>query len=401
MYKFVLCGHTGSMNRGSDAIVKSTADLIHRSGGTVVLASYHKNEDIRYGVDEYDDIVTYADLKSAPILRLVSLFFTIIKKNKLSARFRQRPVIHMLKKGKSVSLVVGGDTYCYGIPYQNIQMNAACKNNDIATILWACSIEEEAIKVPEILDDLKRYTYIFPREQETYQYLVKYGIDEKKLVKMCDPAFTLLPESVEVPWMDSGTSWIGMNISPVISFEINKTPGLVIENYRRLVQYILDTSKDNVVFIPHVYIPEDKKHLDDITLQNKVIDFFRNDPKYVDRVVGIEKFYNSKQLKYIISKCKILFTARTHVSIAGYSSYVPTFVIGYSIKALGIAMDLFGDTEHYVELANEISRPDELIDRYKWIDSHQAEIRQILQKKVPEYQHQAYNAAEFLCNKFN
>ena len=40
--------------------------------------------------------------------------------------------------------------------------------------------------------------------------------------------------------------------------------------------------------------------------------------------------------------------ARTHATIAAYSSCVPTLVVGYSIKARGIAKDLFGTDEGYV-----------------------------------------------------
>ena len=40
--------------------------------------------------------------------------------------------------------------------------------------------------------------------------------------------------------------------------------------------------------------------------------------------------------------------ARTHSTIAAYSSGVPTLVVGYSVKAKGIAKDLFGTEENYV-----------------------------------------------------
>lgn len=40
--------------------------------------------------------------------------------------------------------------------------------------------------------------------------------------------------------------------------------------------------------------------------------------------------------------------ARTHATIAAYSSLVPTLVVGYSVKARGIARDLFGTEKNYV-----------------------------------------------------
>ncbi|MBO5622010.1 MAG: polysaccharide pyruvyl transferase family protein, partial [Butyrivibrio sp.] len=59
--------------------------------------------------------------------------------------------------------------------------------------------------------------------------------------------------------------------------------------------------------------------------------------------------------------------ARTHSTIAAYSSNVPTLVIGYSVKSRGIATDLFGDYTHYVLPVQEISEPDEMIRAYRWI----------------------------------
>ncbi|MFR4670990.1 MAG: hypothetical protein ACLT69_14285 [Intestinibacter bartlettii] len=52
-------------------------------------------------------------------------------------------------------------------------------------------------------------------------------------------------------------------------------------------------------------------------------------------------------IKGYISRCR-LYRARTHATIAAYSTCVPTLVIGYSVKAKGIAKDIFGTYENYV-----------------------------------------------------
>ena len=57
--------------------------------------------------------------------------------------------------------------------------------------------------------------------------------------------------------------------------------------------------------------------------------------------------------------------ARTHSTIAAYSSGVPTLVIGYSVKSRGIATDLFGTTEGYVLPVQEIRDTDSLIKAYE------------------------------------
>ena len=48
---------------------------------------------------------------------------------------------------------------------------------------------------------------------------------------------------------------------------------------------------------------------------------------------------NCEELKGYISRCRFFIGARTHATIAAYSSQVPTLVVGYSVKAKGIAKD--------------------------------------------------------------
>src|SRR3546814_3617105 len=53
--------------------------------------------------------------------------------------------------------------------------------------------------------------------------------------------------------------------------------------------------------------------------------------------------FNASQIKGVIANLRFFIGARTHATIAGMSSTVPTISISYSIKARGINRDLFGD----------------------------------------------------------
>lgn len=46
---------------------------------------------------------------------------------------------------------------------------------------------------------------------------------------------------------------------------------------------------------------------------------------------------------------------RIYVTIAAYSTEVPTLVLGYSVKSRGIAKDIFGSEENYVIPVQDIS----------------------------------------------
>ena len=155
--------------------------------------------------------------------------------------------------------------------------------------------------------------------------------------------------------------YIGINLSPMVIAK-EKTPGITMENYKRFIQYILDNTDQSVALIPHVVWAnnDDRKPL------SELFEAFKDSK----RVFLIEDMPAS-DLKGYISKCSFFVGARTHITIAAYSSKVPTLVIGYSVKSRGIATDLFGSYENYCLPVQELSDPDALINGYKWVMSHQ------------------------------
>jgi colanic acid/amylovoran biosynthesis protein len=94
---------------------------------------------------------------------------------------------------------------------------------------------------------------------------------------------------------------------------------------------------------------------------------------------------NCSELKYIISKCRFLIAARTHASIAAYSTCVPTLVVGYSVKAKGIAKDIFGTDDNYVIPVQSLKENGDLIKAFKWIQENEDKIRIYLQRVMPDY----------------
>ena len=105
---------------------------------------------------------------------------------------------------------------------------------------------------------------------------------------------------------------------------------------------------------------------------------------------------NAEQLKGVISKCRFMVAARTHASIAAYSTCVPTLVVGYSVKAKGIAKDIFGSYEDYVLPVQNLESPNDLTYKFKWLMDHENEIRNHLSAFMPGYIARAWQAGEAL-----
>ena len=119
---------------------------------------------------------------------------------------------------------------------------------------------------------------------------------------------------------------------------------------------------------------------DDRTVLQQLYNDFDQNP----RLVLVED-HTAPELKFIISKCSFFVGARTHATIAAYSSCVPTLVVGYSVKARGIARDLFGTEEGYVLPVQELVNPNQLVTVFRTLYEKRERIHVHLNKKVEAY----------------
>ena len=106
--------------------------------------------------------------------------------------------------------------------------------------------------------------------------------------------------------------------------------------------------------------------------------------------------HTAPELKSIIARCRMFVGARTHATIAAYSSGVPTLVVGYSVKARGIARDLFGTEAHYVLPVQDLKTGDDLSDAFRWLLENEDAVRTRLEAVMPEYVKNAYAGLEEL-----
>ncbi len=364
MEEIILCNHTGSFNRGCDAIIKSTADLFNLHSIKPILAEHRIKEDREFGYNEFAEVLQYSEMDNAPIMRVLSVVATkFLKQNYFGAYLRQFAIWKRLKKG-SVAFNVGGDTYCYGRHFPSIMLNEFCNRHNIPSVFWGCSIDQESVDDEFVLNDLKKYTYIVARESITYNRLLEHGVEQERVLFGGDPAFTLQPEQVELLDCFNDCECIGINLSPLV-ISLSASKEVLLNNYINLINYILESTRYNVILIPHVYFAGDYTKEDLLALK-EIKDYFLENK----RVSLLDGFYTAKQLKFIISKCHAVIAARTHASIAAYSSNVPTLVLGYSVKSKGIAVDLFGSYDDYVLPVQSLDKPDHLLMKFKNLEDN-------------------------------
>lgn len=370
---FVFYAHGGSDNHGCEAIIRGTCQNLK---GKKVLFSSNVKADKLYGLDNICEI--YSDTYKRYYHPVKWFFYKA-----LNIVFHINTMFKLVNgKAKGIYLSVGGDNYCYpGLITPILKANARIRSNKNKTILWGTSIENNVLDDVRIMDDISKYNYIFARESYTYETLVKHGLQEKTFLYP-DPAFAMKPEKTDTLKEVFEKEVVGINISPLI-LKFEGEDNVIKTGYEKIIQYLLKNTDVNILLIPHVV----KKGNDDRDAIKKLMESVNS-----YRVFILDDMSASK-LKYVISQCSFFVGARTHSTIAAYSTCVPTLVVGYSIKARGIAKDIFGTDKDYVIDVRDIEDSQKLLDSFKTLYLKKTEINKFLVKFMPGYIKKAEVAA--------
>lgn len=383
MKKFFLYGHNGSGNHGCEAIVRSTCKILREGFGNVdiTLASGNTNEDRAYGVNEVIGLINEKNSVSKISLPYINAYLNLkLRKDGLEAeKLVYRKTFYNIDKD-TIAFSIGGDNYCYPGYERFTMLHNMLRERNIKTVLWGCSVEPSKIN-EFIKEDLINYDLIIARESLTYDALKSIGANVKLYP---DPAFQLNKIVKDLPVNFKENNTVGINISPmIIRNEVNH--GITMKNYSKLIEYIIENTDMNVALIPHV-IWEDNN--DDRIPSRELYEKFKS----TNRVSLLEDD-NCEILKGYISRCRFFIGARTHATIAAYSTNVPTLVIGYSVKAKGIAKDIFGSYENYVLPVQSLSQENDLVNAFKWMQNRENEISTHLCRFIPSYKAKSLKVA--------
>ncbi|NDV60230.1 polysaccharide pyruvyl transferase family protein [Bacteroides sp. 519] len=376
--KIILYPHGGSGNHGCEAIVRSTIPMLGKAD--VELFTNSPEEDIKYGLQECCRLAgpqqkinrftmqyLWARLSGNNIEKLDKLAF--------------EPILRAARKC-DLMMSIGGDNYCYGINSHILLVNRSIRKLGKKTVLWGCSIEQEAIDTKVVFNDLAAFDKIVARESITYEALKKKGLRNVSLFP--DPAFQLNRVDRPLPEGFKEGNTVGINISPMIMGYETKRDS-TFNNYVRLIEHIITTTDMNIALIPHVVWTYNDDRVPLMQLYNQFA--------HTGRIVKIEDAAASI-LKGYIARCRFFVAARTHASIAAYSECVPTLVVGYSVKATGIARDIFGTEKNYVIPVQSLAKNNQLVNAFTYIYNNEAAIRKHYVSVMPAYKLMAKAAAK-------
>lgn len=369
--QILLFGHGGSQNHGCEAIVRSTIKLMNENRFS--LFSFEPSEDIGYGIDQLCHIIDNDKIRTNKLsIEFLKAYFS------LKVKHDHEPLndlfgTNVLKTARKndIAFSIGGDNYCYQGVGRIMLYRRTLEKRGVKTVLWGCSVDPELID-DRMADDLQRYDLITARETITYEALKKIN---PNTILAPDPAFLLDRQPGKYPDGLGQRPYIGMNVSPLVQ-NLEQDSDITMKNYRELIRMILTDTDRDIALIPHVVWT----HGDDRIPLGQLYEEFEDS----GRIYLVED-QNCMQLKDIISGCEFFIGARTHATIAAYSTCVPTLVVGYSVKASGIARDLFGSEEGYVLPVQQLEEKDDLTNAFNVLYARKEEIHKHLTDMMPNY----------------
>lgn len=398
MNNILLGGHSGSTNRGCEAIVRSTCDILAAMGDMhISLFSRDVESDIEVGLDKIDNLSLLRTSPKNYKRYSFDWLCEVIDRRVIRKVFQGYPSYYSLKhrnifKNMDIFMSIGGDNFSddYGVPSHYFGSLYLAKMYGLRTVIWGASVGPFQDKRLEDLwmKRLRSVDLITVREDKTLDYLKSMGVIAN--VRMVsDPAFLLRKECFDMSFLNrhKGKVIVGIGMSSLISRYDVKYEAY-IKNFFAFINKILKQGDAAVILIPHVM--DKVNNNDDYVVCEDLFDQL-DSPQLVTIA---DRELNACQLKYVISECDVFFGARTHSTIASLSSFVPTISLAYSAKAYGINKDIFGHTNYVIPISDITE--DKLWGSYGVLLKGRDSISEELRKRIPSIQKQAMRGCEYL-----
>jgi polysaccharide pyruvyl transferase WcaK-like protein len=390
MSNYVLWGNGPCANRGCEALLRSTVEIINQVDSDAQFISCHGSRQKPFD----EKLVQYPNLRHrSPIPQSLSWQMGLrLFERTIGRKFR----FESYKRLSPIVLGLGGDNFStdyHAYPDWYFRSIAASFDRKMPFVVWGVSTGRLNENFEEYgLNCLRKASLITVRESISYSYLLEKGLNNIKLV--ADPAFVMRaskPKKFDLcsNIFPKDTDIIGVNLSPLIGKFRHESPKTWLSSANKMIQLLADKLDSHILLIPHVFCDGNNDY-DFLSMLRGSLN-----EKCARKVAILDgSNLSAEEIKWVISQVSVFIGARTHATIAALSQSVPTISIGYSTKALGINQDIYGH-KNYVIDCNDLS-PEVLCSLTEEMVSNKDDIHNLLISKMPEYKKMAYFAGEAL-----
>jgi len=241
-----------------------------------------------------------------------------------------------------------------------------------------------------LVKTMKHIQLITVRESLSFKYLQDMKLKSARIELTADPAFCLEPDMENVEKISKfyniprEKTLVGVAPSQGISYYSRTRYEYHLDALRKLLQFLIEKLDCHVILIPHV-------HLGSVTFDDRVIcELLYRKLGFPENVTVISLTHSAEEIRAIIGTFDLMITERMHAAIASLSQNVPTFVVGYSVKAKGILGDIvgFSSLDDYLISVKEMNQ-ERLRERVKNLLERRSEVTKILVKVMPKIKERA------------
>ncbi|MDG2383987.1 MAG: polysaccharide pyruvyl transferase family protein [Pirellulaceae bacterium] len=349
--RFLLIGIGGVYNYGCEAIVRGTTALLRQQWpeSKVFYATPRRDQDAKQLADIDVEVIPREQIGRYSLPSIA---------NKLSRMMGYSAYVRRdkLRMAHSVDAVlsIGGDLYTIyasgNYPGSLIKYGDAVLANGKPYVLWGSSIGPFSAR-PDVerlvTRHLKRTTLITVRDVSTLEYLDSLGI-QANVVPTADPAFAVAPEIKTSPQGPEKTK-IAINLSPLSIRYTKQTRDEAVNQSATAIEKIVERLNCDILLTPHVVLKSMPTDDDLAFLAEIQRQLSASTQSRTERLPGEAGFIETKRQ---LSNCSAVVAARMHCAISAMSAAVPTLLLAYSKKAIGMGKYVYRSEEHVQPVNN-------------------------------------------------
>ncbi len=376
MKRILLIHHYGSYNHDYEAQVRSIVFLLKKIAPTcqIELFSFAKQADKKYLADLSDlKFSGYNNLPARFSPRALSFRWQkYMQENTNALPLPLEQNFKTAVAAADIIIALGGDNYSPAKIKQTLCYDNYVIKQNKPFILVGFSLFSPHID-QQIIAHLRNFNFIAVSERLTFAALKEKGLSN--ILLSPDPGFVLEKNKAPFPSGFAPQNTVGINISS--SLIANESDmGIVRDNYRHLIRYLLGSTKLQIALIPHNISPGS----DDRPLLRSLHQEFAND----FRIIIMDDLSIIEQ-KYVISNLKFFIGCYRQAVIAALSCQVPAIAFTDCPEIEGITRELFDDKENFVLLSNQLKHSEQLRQSFVWLEKNEQNLRQRLQEIMPSY----------------
>jgi len=389
--RFLLLGNSTYLNRGSEAIVRGTVEILTRTFDAPEFVSAEMQFYPYTKTIESDRRIVHRPIYYPPPRSPRKLVFQATKallgRRGAYERLAQRLVPTMAET--DAVLLVGGDNF-QGTPYYHLACSRLAMRQRVPTVLWGASVGPFGGSRRfrrAVFAQLRALDGIFVREASTQEYLAANGVTDNVHV-VDDPAFLLSATPPDNGQLPEPTPEGALGVSLSCRF-LRRTPyaDRCADGVFEIVEAIRQRLGRPIVLIPHCVVHWD----DDHDLLAGVLE--ANRTRWPE-VRCLPRELPAAQIKWVVSQLDAVVAARMHCVIGALDACVPAVSLACGFKGEGMNRRVYGSLEHVVR-AGECT-PIAVAEQLEAVLTHRADIHAHLAKTVPELRRGAMRAGQLL-----